>query len=84
MGDQTLGYRETLPPKTPPQPIAQGVKDPHILERERTAKVEHTRAGKLKVTGTPMKFSRTPCKIHQACPDVGQDTDETLKNLGML
>jgi crotonobetainyl-CoA:carnitine CoA-transferase CaiB-like acyl-CoA transferase len=60
MGDQTLGYRETLPPKTPPRTIAQGVKDPHILENERIAKAEHTRAGKLKVTGTPMKFSRTP------------------------
>jgi len=64
--------------------IAQVVNDPHILEREMVVEVEHPRAGKLKVTGTPMKFSRTPCKIEKACPDVGQDTEEILKNLGML
>jgi crotonobetainyl-CoA:carnitine CoA-transferase CaiB-like acyl-CoA transferase len=46
--------------------------------------VEHPRLGKLKVTGTPMKFSRTPCKIRKACPDLGQDTEEILINLGML
>ncbi len=63
--------------------IAQVVTDPHILEREMVVEVEHPRAGKLKVTGTPMKFSRTPCKIEKACPDVGQDTEEILKNLGM-
>jgi crotonobetainyl-CoA:carnitine CoA-transferase CaiB-like acyl-CoA transferase len=64
--------------------IAQVVNDPHILEREMVVEVEHPRAGKLRVTGTPMKFSRTPCKIEKACPDVGQDTEEILKNLGML
>jgi CoA:oxalate CoA-transferase len=64
--------------------IAQVVNDPHIMEREMVVEVEHPRAGKLRVTGTPMKFSRTPCKIEKACPDVGQDTEEILKNLGML
>jgi CoA:oxalate CoA-transferase len=64
--------------------IAQVVNDPHILEREMVVEVEHPRAGKLKVTGTPMKFSRTPCKIQKACPDMGQDTEEILKNLGLL
>ena len=64
--------------------IAQVVNDPHILEREMVVEVEHPRAGKLKVTGTPMKFSRTPCKIQKACPDMGQDTEEILKSLGLL
>jgi CoA:oxalate CoA-transferase len=63
--------------------IAQVVSDPHILEREMVVEVEHPRLGKLKVTGTPMKFSRTPCKIQKACPDLGQDTEEILKELGM-
>jgi len=64
--------------------IAQVVNDPHILEREMVVEVEHPRAGKLKVTGTPMKFSRTPCRIQKACPDMGQDTEEILKDLGLL
>jgi crotonobetainyl-CoA:carnitine CoA-transferase CaiB-like acyl-CoA transferase len=38
--------------------------------------------GKLKVVGTPMIFSRTPCKIEKAYPDVGQDSTEVFN--GML
>jgi len=64
--------------------IAQVVHDPHILEREMVVEVEHPREGKLKVIGTPMKFSRTPCRIQKACPDLGQDTEGILKKLGML
>jgi CoA:oxalate CoA-transferase len=62
--------------------IAQVVNDPHVREREMIVEVEHPRAGKLRVTGTPMKFSRTHCKIEKACPDVGQHTAEILS--GML
>lgn len=61
--------------------IAQVVEDPHIREREMVIEVEHPRAGKLKVTGTPMKFSRTPSKIERACPDLGEQTTEVLSNL---
>jgi len=62
--------------------IAQVVNDPHVQEREMIVEVEHPRVGKLKVTGTPMKFNRTPCKIEKACPDVGEHTMEIL--CGML
>jgi CoA:oxalate CoA-transferase len=64
--------------------MAQVVNDPHIQERAMIVEVEHRRAGKLKVAGTPMKFSRTPCKIEKACPDVGEHTVEVLSRmLGM-
>lgn len=62
--------------------MAQVVNDPHIQEREMIVEVEHRRAGKLKVAGTPMKFSRTACKIEKASPDVGEHTVEVLS--GML
>jgi CoA:oxalate CoA-transferase len=61
--------------------IPRVVADPHIREREMVVEVEHPRAGKLKVTGTPMKFSRTPCKIEKACPDIGEQTGEVLSTL---
>jgi CoA:oxalate CoA-transferase len=64
--------------------IAQVVNDPHIREREMFLEVEHARVGKLKVVGTPMKFSRTPCKIEKASPDVGQHSTEVFRDkLGM-
>ncbi len=65
--------------------IAQVVNDPHIKERGMVAEVSHPRVGKLRVTGTPMKFSRTECKIEKACPDVGEHTQQILSSmLGML
>ena len=65
--------------------IAQVVNDPHIKERGMVAEVNHPRVGKLRVTGTPMKFSRTECKIEKACPDVGEHTQQILSSmLGML
>jgi len=38
-------------------------------------------ARRLKVTGPPMKFSRTPCCIEKACPDMGEHTGEILFSL---
>jgi len=65
----------------PVNDIAQVVNDPHIVERDMVVEVDHSRAGKLKVVGTPMKFSRTPCKIEKASPDVGQHSMEVLNGL---
>ena len=65
----------------PVNDIAQVVNDPHIVERDMVVEVDHSRAGKLKVVGTPMKFSRTPCKIQKASPDVGQHSMEVLNGL---
>jgi len=35
----------------------------------------------MKVVGTPMKFSRTPCRIHKASPDLGEHTNEILTKI---
>ena len=61
--------------------IKQVTRDPHVLGREMILDVEHTRLGKLKVVGTPMKFSRTPCRIEKASPDLGEHTHEVLTGL---
>jgi len=69
---------------SPVNNIEQVVSDRHINSREMILEVSHKRLGKLKVVGTPMKFSRTPCSIKKASPDLGEHTDEVLKEmLGM-
>ncbi len=60
----------------PVNDIEQVVNDPHIEEREMIVEVKHPEAGSLKVIGTPMKFSRTPCRIEKASPDLGEHNNE--------
>lgn len=61
--------------------IEQVVNDPNTLAREMIVGVTHPRAGQLKVVGTPMKFSRTQCRVEKACPDVGEHTEEILSRI---
>jgi CoA:oxalate CoA-transferase len=69
---------------SPVNSIEKVVSDRHINSRGMILEVSHKRLGKLKVVGTPMKFSRTPCSIKKASPDLGEHTDEVLKEmLGM-
>ena len=60
--------------------IKQVAEDPHVNSREMIVQVKHNRLGDLKVVGTPLKFSRTPCHIEKAAPDLGEHTDEILTN----
>lgn len=63
---------------SPVNNIEQVVKDPHVQAREMILDVAHTRLGKLRLAGTPMKFSRTPCRIEKASPDLGEHNGEIL------
>jgi CoA:oxalate CoA-transferase len=65
----------------PVNTIDQVVNNPHIRQRDMILEVSHPKAGELKVVGTPMKFSRTPCEIDTACPDLGEHTGEILADL---
>ena len=64
--------------------IDQAATDPQILIRDMIVDVHHPTAGSFKVTNTPVKLSRTPAKLEEASPDLGQHTREVLKEfLGM-
>jgi CoA:oxalate CoA-transferase len=56
------------------------VNDPHINSREMIVEVDHPRAGKHRIAGTPMKFSRTPCQIDKGAPELGADNPEILSD----
>ncbi len=55
--------------------------DPQVAAREMIVEVEHPSAGRFKVVNTPIKLSRTPCKAERASPDLGEHTEEVLKEL---
>ena len=44
--------------------------------------VDHPKCGKIKVTGSPVKFSETPAEVVTAPPSLGQHNEEILLGLG--
>lgn len=56
--------------------------DPQVLHRKMLIEVEHSKAGRVKVTGVPVKLSKTPGAIYLPSPALGEHTDEILKSIG--
>ena len=53
--------------------------DPQTIAREMVVEVEHTKIGKMKTIGVPIKLSHTPAKISRAAPLLGEHTNEVLE-----
>jgi len=68
-------------PCGPVNTIEQAANDPQIIARDMFIKVRHPEAGKFRVVNTPFKFSRTPCKVEKASPDLGEHTKDVLSRL---
>jgi len=56
--------------------------DPQVLHRQMLQELNHPTAGKIKVTGIPVKLSDTPGEVKSAPPVLGQHTEEILTALG--
>jgi crotonobetainyl-CoA:carnitine CoA-transferase CaiB-like acyl-CoA transferase len=57
-------------------------RNPQVLHRDMVKELEHKTAGKIKVTGVPIKLSKTPGGIFSAPPVLGEHTLEILSELG--
>ena len=69
-------------PAGPVLSIGDMLKDPQVLAREMVVDVEHSRLGRTKALGTPVKFSHTPTKVIQGAPLLGEHTREILSEYG--
>jgi crotonobetainyl-CoA:carnitine CoA-transferase CaiB-like acyl-CoA transferase len=69
-------------PVGPVNRIGEMLADPQVAAREMVVEVEHTRAGRMKTLGLPIKFSATPGGVRRAAPTLGEHTREILAVLG--
>ena len=61
--------------------IAQAAALPQVKAREMLVEVEHPRVGRFPLPNTPVKLSRTPGGVRGPSPDLGQHTDDVLREL---
>ena len=56
-------------------------RDPQVLARQMIQELPHPTAGTIKMVGSPLRLSRTPVRIEDAPPTLGQHTEEVLSRL---
>jgi crotonobetainyl-CoA:carnitine CoA-transferase CaiB-like acyl-CoA transferase len=69
-------------PAGPVLDVAQMHADPQTQAREMVVEVPHSRVGKTKTLGTPVKFSATPGGVRRGAPVLGEHTREVLLEYG--
>jgi formyl-CoA transferase len=65
-------------PCGPINTVSQIFNDPQIQARGLVWECEHPKAGKIKLSGSPMHLSETPTRLYKAPPLLGED-DEKIK-----
>jgi CoA:oxalate CoA-transferase len=68
-------------PCGPVHSIEEVVNDPNVASREMIVSLKHPVAGDVKMSGMPIKLSRTPGEISVPPPMLGQHNAEILKTL---
>lgn len=63
--------------------VADIANDPHYKARENIQTIQMHDGSKLDVPGVIPKLSRTPGSIKTLAPDIGENTDEILKSIGL-
>ena len=69
-------------PAGPILDIRQMHADPQAQARQMVVDVEHSKAGKMKTLGAPVKFHGTPGGVKRAAPLLGQHSAEVLLEAG--
>ena len=66
----------------PMQDLAEVVEDRQVLANEMIKEIDHPNYGKLQMLDTPLKFSNSEVGARGPAPEVGEQTEEVLQDLG--
>jgi crotonobetainyl-CoA:carnitine CoA-transferase CaiB-like acyl-CoA transferase len=68
-------------PAAPVNNMAEMVADPQVQAREMFVERDHPTYGRLKLTGTPLKMSRTPGRVRSLAPAPGEHNEDIFVGL---
>ena len=66
----------------PVQTLDEVVEDPQVSANGYTDKLNHPEDGEFRILKTPIQFSRTPAQIQGLAPELGEQGDQILLDLG--
>lgn len=61
--------------------LSDAIEDPQTLANEYITEYDHPELGKVKMLGLPVKFGKTPGRITNWAPELGQHTEEVLTEI---
>jgi formyl-CoA transferase len=63
--------------------LDQVLEDEQVRARGFVRELDHSKLGRVRATGSPVRFSRTPVRLERAGPLLGEHTRELLDELGI-
>src|SRR5262249_24758662 len=69
-------------PAGPIASVPEALADVHALARGMVQEYDYPGAGRVKALGNPVKLSRSPAALRKPAPQLGEDSDAVLAELG--
>ena len=68
-------------PTGPIYDMSEVFSDPQVISQDASVEVVHPKVGKIRIVNQAVKLSRTPAKITHSAPELGEHSEEILREL---